>query len=598
MSHTPILLYLHGVGEGDPGQEWRDALEKALARLGYPDLSGVEVVIPKYPNSLHGVDDEVPLPDETVKVPRRDDAKINRRDFERRRTAMESLLGRDDRGEGLPAGDHLAPIAAGMKSFIQADNYLKDPNIRASVLCRVLRGLPQTGRLVIVGHSLGSIIAADLVRRLPTDLEVAGIVTIGSPLAQETFHTPGLRKSLSEPPANLEWWVNFWSTADAVPIRRGASTVFPWILDQRIQQRVGLHPVRAHSARTYLKNATVATAIGRGLFGSLSKEVVLAEKGLDIPLDDLETRALVALRYAHLTVKELEGERRDRYVDALRQVQATTFNQLKARNASESRGMPTAIAKLAVDLSDPASRAPEPELPTHLSIEDAVLPLVALAVGNVLQPVEIEVSEEKQQSAMEQLTLDMELGARFGANVCEAVELAQNVLKGPKNRVKWAALGLGATAIVAATGGLALAAAPGVAGAAAVTSALAAFGPGGMVGGLLTAGTFAGAGGGGIAIGLAAPGTTADAMEAVVAIQLATAILRDKQDLSQDQQTWSDLVETEDKVRRELARLKVLSDKNARNVKELQRKLDAVERALSYLRSCDLDPRQFEFAAE
>jgi len=591
MSHAPILLYLHGVGDGDLDDGWQGALEAALTRLGYPDLSGVTVLAPKYPNGLRGVDDDEPLPKVAVRAPRGDDAKSNRRDFERRRTAMEVLLGRDDRGDGVLGGDHVAPVAGNMRRFTQADNYVKNPKVRAWVLQRILRQLPQAGRLVIVGHSLGSVIAADLVRRLPVGLEVAGMVTIGSPLAHERFHVDGLRELLDEPPANLAWWVNFWSTADLVPTRRGVSTVFPWVLDQRIQAAMGDNPVRAHSATTYLRNATVALAIGRGLFGSQSKEIELARKGLDIPLDYAETVALLALRYAHLTLKELEGDIRDRYADALRQVQAASLDQIKARNANGSRPMPRPIANLAVDLSDPSSRAPEPALPAHLSVDDAVVPLAMIAVGNVIRPFEIEVSKEKRQTAMEQLTLEMQLGRQVGTNVFEAVDSARKVLKGPTNWVKWTALGLGTAAVVVATSGLALAAAPGVAGAAAVTSALATFGPGGMIGGLLTAGTLVSAGGGGIAIGLAAPGTSAEAVEAVVAAHLATAILRKLQGLSQDPQTWSSLVETEIEVTHEFARLRAVSDRAAPTLKELQRKLDAIDRALDYLHRVGLEPK-------
>lgn len=598
MPQPPVLLYLHGVGKGDPKEEWRGALEPALLKLGYKDLSDVEVITPKYPNSLHGVDDELPLPGTTVRKLRGEYARTNRRDFERRRTAMEALLGGDDRGSGIPGGDQLAPIAAGMKHFIQADNYLKDPKVRASVLRRVLDYLPESGRLVIVGHSLGSVIAADLVRRLPVDIEVTGLLTIGSPLAQDAFHPEGLPKLLAAPPANLAWWVNLWGTADPVPIRRGVSNAFPWALDQRVQQRLELNPVTAHEATTYLRDATVARAVGYALFGSLSTAVVRAESGMDVQLDDSEMFVVLGLRYAHLTAAQLEGETKERYVDALRHVQATQADRIQARNANDSRGTPVAIADLAVDLSDPESLALEPEAPQLLTIEDAVVPLLLLAVENLIRPFEIKIDEKHQKAAMEQLTFDIGLGRHFGANVFGALTLARKALKRPGSRVRWAALGLGSVAIVAATGGLALAAAPGVAGAAAVTSALAAFGPGGMIGGLLTAGTFATAGGGGIAIGMASPGTTADAVEAVVAVQLATAILRELQGLPQDDQTWQSLIETEAEVRRELARLEVLSDDDSPTLVELQRKLDAVVCALDCLRARGLDLKLFEFAAE
>ena len=149
-------------------------------------------------------------------------------------------------------------------------------------------------------------------------------------------------------------------------------------------------------------------------------------------------------------------------------------------------------------------------------------------------------------------------------------------------------------AVTVATGGLIFAAAPGLAGAAAITSALAAFGPGGMIGGLLTAGALVTAGGGSIAVGLAGAGTSAATVEAIVTTQLATAILRKKQGLAQDPQTWTSLSDLEIEVMKELNRLKAVSDSSAPILKELQRKLDTIKRALAYLREHGLGPTPLE----
>ncbi len=133
-------------------------------------------------------------------------------------------------------GDAVAAAALAQPYFSQASNYLTRPRIRAQVLLRILRRLPQLGRLVIVGHSLGSVIAADLVRRLPGGLDVVGMVTIGSPLANPRFAIDRLRDRLKEPPTNLGWWVNFWNAADPVTTHRGISSVFPWMVDFRIRR--------------------------------------------------------------------------------------------------------------------------------------------------------------------------------------------------------------------------------------------------------------------------------------------------------------------------------------------------------------------------
>ena len=587
MSNEPILLFLHGVGDGNQDGDWMVGLTEILVRLGYPDLDRVRVIAPKYAHSLVGSDDDDPLPGLTIKQPLREAAKKNRRDFERRIGAIEFRLGRHDRGNGRWGGDAVINLAVGLPPFIQARNYMKNPQIRAQVLNRILKTLPESGQLVIIGHSLGSVIAADLVRRLPVGLDVAGMLTIGSPLANGNFDVDKLRETLKEPPTNLAWWVNFWNGHDPVAAHRGVSSVFPWMIDFRIQTRVS---ARVHDAAEYLTNEAVAAAIGFALFGSRSTELANINKGFDIPLDDPELLALLALRYAHLMKMRLEGDQQDRFAGALRQVQAAVVDDIRTRNASEGRKMPSAVARLAFDLSDPHATVPEPLPSSHIAKDESVVLLTILAAENVIRPFEISISKDKWQDAMEDLTAEMGLGSQYGADVFTAAKRAQEALSGGVNWMKWGALGAGAAAIVVATGGLALAAGAGLAGAAVITSALASFGPGGMIGGLITAGTLVTAGGGGIAFSLASPGTTAETLEAVVERRLAAAILRQLQHLDSDPVLWRILVETEIEVRREHERLDEFSDESAPALKELKRKIDAIERALQYLRDNGLEP--------
>ncbi|MBS4754248.1 hypothetical protein [Nocardioides faecalis] len=588
VSPEPVLLFLHGVGTGDQDDAWRGALDRSLREVGYPGLDGIHVLAPKYPNALRGVDDKMDVPELTIRVPTGQAAKTNRLEFQRRQGAVEIRMVRHDAGTGWAGPEGAAAAALKAPAFVQAKNYLSHAHIRAFVLNRILERLPEAGRLVIVGHSLGSVIAADLVRRLPPRLEVVGMVTIGSPLPSTSFDIGGIRKALKEPPTNLGWWVNFWNIADPVTTHRGLSSVLPWIVDHRVRTHVGLG---VHAATTYLSDRNVATAIGFGLHGSTSRELVVAETGLEIPLDYAETIALVALRAAHLTSTKLSGERQARFATALRQVQATTVDRIAQRNADEGRTMPSAIAALRVDLTDPGSVAPEPRRIHHLSKEDAVVMLTSLVATNVIRPFEIDVPDEVRREVFEDLTVEMGLGRQFGRDVVSAAEEASRALTGSNiNWVKWVALGVGAAA-VAATGGLAAAAAPaGLAGAAAITSALAAFGPGGMVGGLLTAGALVSAGSGGLAIGLANPTTSADTVEAVVAAQLTAEILRFRQKLDADPTVWADLIETSTEVRREQARLTVISDEGSPLLKDLDVKLEVTDRALRHLSARGLDP--------
>jgi hypothetical protein len=588
VAEKPVLLFLHGVGEGDQDDRWREALAAALVDVGYPGLDAVTVVAPKYAKALRGVDEKLAVPELTVKTLSGQAARANRREFQRRQGALEVRMVRHDAGVGWFGGETLAAAALRFDKFVQAKNYLVDPHVRAVVLDRVLRSIPQTGRLVIVGHSLGSVIAADLVRRLPAEVDVVGMVTIGSPLAHAAFNVDGIRTVLKEPPANLGWWVNFWNNTDPVTAHRGVSSVLPWVLDQRVRTKVD-HNV--HFAQVYLADTKVASAIGYALHGSTSRELVAAESGVDIPLDYAETVALMALRSAYLTMTKLEGEHRARFTSALRYVQANTVDLISQRNAREGRPLPAAIADLAVDLSDPESVAPEPSRIYHLAEDDAIVPLTSLVATNVIRPFEINVPEDTILEVLEDLTIEMGLGRQFGRDAYGAAEEASKALatRGA-NWLKWVALGVGAAAVLA-TGGMAVVAAPaGLAGAAAITSALAAFGPGGMVGGLLTAGALVSVSTGGLAVGLASPATSPETVEAVVSTQLAAEILRRRRGLEPDPSIWSSLIETANKVRRERAQLEVISDESSPSLKDLKRKLDVIDRALSYLTAHGLGP--------
>ena len=596
MSDTPILLFLHGVTlSNNVDDGWRVRLDATLASLGYPSLNNARIIAPKYAHALRGTDDQLSVPPLTTKMPSREAAKKNRRDFESRMAGLEYLLGRHDSGAGWVLANDVISVASATPFFKQVQNYLGDNTIRAQVLHRILAKLPDSGRIVIVAHSLGSVIGSDLLRRLPPDLDVAGMITIGSPLAHGRFDVADLKSVLKDPPTHLAWWLNFWNPADPVAAHRGLSSVFPWMLDRRIQAR---NIAIAHNAATYLADPVVGEAIGYGLFGSKSREIVHVNNFVDTPINTAEHLALLALRFSYLVETRLDNEVRTKYRGARRHVQAVTIEELAILNARENenspspRPLPGPIRHLAFDLSDPNAPTPQPFPCTYLGREEAVGPFIALATQNTIRPFEIRAADKARPDAMKDLAAEAGLGSKFGADVFDALNEAREVLTNGNdtNWGKLGALGVGAAALVVATGGLALAAGGGLAGAAAITSALAGFGPGGMIGGLATAGTLMGVGGSGIGWGLASSTTTAESVEAFIVFQLAGVILRDKQQLDQDPTVWRRLTETEMELRREYERLDEFSDKSSSSLKELKRKITSVERALDYMSKHCFEP--------
>lgn len=203
LSNKTILIFLHGVGDGDPQNHWKDRLSQSLVDVEYPPLDDVEVIVPKFAHALKGTDDVQSVPPITYKRPRRSEAGAYRREFEHRMAGLEFKLGRHDSGNGWPLGGNVIDAAFSTKFFKQAKNYMENERIRAGVLEWILKMVPANGRIVIVGHSLGSVIAADLLLRLPKDIEVAGLVTIGSPLGHRAFDVEKLGTDLKDPPTHL-----------------------------------------------------------------------------------------------------------------------------------------------------------------------------------------------------------------------------------------------------------------------------------------------------------------------------------------------------------------------------------------------------------
>lgn len=598
----PTLVYLHGVRSKGPdapsSRRWREGLERSLEEAGYPGLEGVEIVAPNYAAQLRKLNGDpnknsVKLPSFTQSKRTPPQRKQERAAFDRRTASVERLLEDSFRGVDsvvTQAAQAAASVGAAFPFLAEASSYMRDEAVRREVLDHILKQLPDEGAIVLIGHSLGSVIAADLLPRIPHDLTIAGMITIGSPLAQGNFNLGRLENDLKDPPSNLQWWVNFWSKSDPVAARRGATSAVPWLLD--ICVPTPKLPFSAHDAHHYLEEEIVGKAVGYALFGSQSRDIAVIESGLDVPLDDEEFKALASLKFAHLTRAELKGGVRDRYSGALAETQYEVISDLIAKRTLEGRPVPGTIADLqpAEDSDPEALKAPN--LYSAPTRDDAATLLTVLLLQNALHPYEIEVKESAHLKALQELARELSLTPQFGTDAIKAFEEATNVLAGKKRLfVKWGLVGIGTLAVVA-SGGLLLPAAPGVVGAAAITSALASFGPGGMIGGLLTAGTLISAGSGSIAVGVMSSGSSANEVEHLVLGQLSLLILRNIWRLDEDDRIWTVWVESERELMRQRQRLARFSDSDSGVLKEIDRKLTTLRKAIRYAEDNGLSPRK------
>ncbi|MFF3859621.1 trypsin-like serine peptidase [Streptomyces sp. NPDC002209] len=144
--------------------------------------------------------------------------------------------------------------------FRDVDAYLDDRAVREAVLTSVLDTLPSSGEIVLVTHSLGTVVGMDLVHRLPERLDVSLLVSTGSPLGLDTVYSrllpPGPNLS-----ARVRRWVNAWCPTDTVALGCPLGETWGKLTDMAVENANG----RAHSIEEYLAHAEVAAEIGHGI---------------------------------------------------------------------------------------------------------------------------------------------------------------------------------------------------------------------------------------------------------------------------------------------------------------------------------------------
>jgi len=151
--------------------------------------------------------------------------------------------------------DRLVVAAA----FRDVAAYLDTDVTRDAVLAQVLETMPTSGPVVLVAHSLGTVVAMDLLPRLGAEVTVTGLVTVGSPLGMDTVYSR-LRVGGPHLPPIAGPWFNAWCPTDAVAIGCPLSGGWSGIGAERAV--VNAHD-RSHDIGEYLGHPEVALPIGR-----------------------------------------------------------------------------------------------------------------------------------------------------------------------------------------------------------------------------------------------------------------------------------------------------------------------------------------------
>lgn len=122
-------------------------------------------------------------------------------------------------------GRGVLPAAAVVdRTLTQVIRYQCDSGIHDAALARVKEHLTSDTR-VVIGHSLGSVLAYDALRMRPADQPVPVLVTLGSPLGLSAIN----RRLVPQPPAYpaaVQRWVNIAAPDDIVAARRDLHAAF------------------------------------------------------------------------------------------------------------------------------------------------------------------------------------------------------------------------------------------------------------------------------------------------------------------------------------------------------------------------------------
>ncbi|MFI7118820.1 hypothetical protein [Amycolatopsis sp. NPDC049868] len=163
---------------------------------------------------------------------------------------LQALLAAIDRRYG-PAAAVLS-----IKELRQVRRYLREPAVREAVDDRVRDMIPADCR-VVIGHSLGSVVAYELLRRNP-GLGVEMLITAGSPLALRM-----VRDRLRVEPLLVPDWVNIRDPHDPVACAGELRVWWPQI--RETDEIVVDNGAKAHAAERYLSRRQTGAALLRAI---------------------------------------------------------------------------------------------------------------------------------------------------------------------------------------------------------------------------------------------------------------------------------------------------------------------------------------------
>ncbi len=284
------LVFLHGRAQQKQAPEtlrgsWTAGLNHGLDRLGYAAIDAADVFFPYYGDRLAEALRTQETVATTFEAVADDPAAAAAPVSDSARELYARLLDQAAQRAGMPAPEGPAaeeglgvtgvvrltrrPLDwlarhSGLDRLLIASAfrdvalYLDDRRIREDVLACVRETVPVAGGVVLVAHSLGTVVAMDLLASRADD---TGLITVGSPLGLDTVYERLLTGGPHRP-RSVSSWFNAWAPADAVAI--GCPLRDQWT---GVTGEASVDNTRdlAHNIDEYLAHPEVAGAIAERL---------------------------------------------------------------------------------------------------------------------------------------------------------------------------------------------------------------------------------------------------------------------------------------------------------------------------------------------
>lgn len=511
------ILLLHGIGGIADLPPALDLINDHLAARGYPRIDRSDVIDVDYDWILEGKGRDGGRLESTW---RRPDSEVHahaRREYVSRAARIRARVDRLEAHRGGPLrGVPESLGGAGGSVPAKVDRYASSRSVRDGVRRKILSNLPASGEIIIVGHSLGSVIAADLIDHLPPKVTVRALITLASPLGfvpRLREHSRLMRDRDGFPFSRVGAWTNIYSATDWVTGGRGIAHRYCWATDVSID-------AASHGLRDHLNHPVTLHVLEEALYATYLPAVVAAE--VDRSLADEWVPQLLAFAWAQAVGDSLpsgeEGLRRRlraaRWELATRSV-ADYRDQIARLDQQQAQaGDLTSVDIARLDLL--RNHPSEAELVDHagellsgrLPDEALLLWLVPVIRAWPVAPygTAADLSWDTRQRALEVLLAGVRRRGRGRRLPSSHAELARMVVDHVRQATRdmgqeqngaapwWLVAGVGALAVAAVPFTFGASIPAGLTGAAAMTAGLAAFGPGGMAAGIATIAMMTGAG--------------------------------------------------------------------------------------------------------